>query len=297
MSWLCKILGISYNSKSKNILIELGQLNTLSILRDTSVGLYLGSEDVEDVLLPLKYCPEEFSIGDKLEVFIYLDYEERRIATNIIPPIKLHEFGLLEVVDVTEFGTFMDWGLEKHLFIPFGEQRYKMEVGYWYVVYLDLDKKTGRLFGTNRIENYLDDEQITVSKGEEVDLYVFDETDLGYTVIINNKHKGLVFHNEIFKKINPGDRLKGYIKEVRADGKIDVALQPIGYANTNSKNSELIYKALIDHNGSLDLTDKSSPEVIYEAFGISKKAFKRAIGDLYKQRKISIEASQIKILD
>jgi len=277
-------------------LIELGKLNTLSILRDTGVGLYLGSKEVEDVLLPHKYCPKDFSIGDELEVFIYLDSEERRIATNIIPSITLHEFGALEVVDVTEFGTFMDWGLEKHLFVPFAEQRHKMEVGYWYVVYLDFDKKTERLFGTNRIENYLDNEQITVSKGEEVDLYVFIETDLGYTVIINKKHKGLVFHNEIFKEINPGDSLKGYIKEVRADGKIDVALQPIGYINANSKNSDLIYQAIVDNNGSIALTDKSSPEEIYDTFGISKKAFKRAIGDLYKQRKIIIEESQIKIV-
>lgn len=275
---------------------ELGRVNKLSILRDTGVGLYLGSETVEDVLLPNKYCPKDFSIGDELEVFIYLDSEERRIATNIIPPITLHEFGALEVVDVTEVGTFMDWGLEKHLFVPFGEQRHKMEVGYWYVVYLDFDKKSGRLFGTNRIENYLDNEQITVSKGEEVDLFVFIETDLGFTVIINNKHKGLVFHNEVFTEINPGESLKGYIKEVRADGKIDVALQPIGYVNANSKNSDLIYQAIIENNGTLDVTDKSSPEDIYEAFGISKKAFKRAIGDLYKQRKITIEEFQIKLV-
>lgn len=275
---------------------ELGRVNKLSILRETSIGLYLGSDHIEDVLLPNKYCPKDYAIGDELEVFIYLDSEERRIATNIIPAVTLHEFGALEVVDVTEVGTFMDWGLEKHLFVPFGEQRHKMEEGFWYVVYLDLDERTGRLFGTNRIENYLDDQNITVSKGEEVDLYVFIETDLGYTVIINNKHKGLVFHNEIFVEINPGDTLKGYIKDVRDDGKIDVSLQPIGYANANSKNSNMIYNAIIESNGTLALTDRSSPEDIYKAFGISKKAFKRAIGDLYKQRKIIIEESQIKLV-
>lgn len=274
---------------------DLGRINTLAILRETSVGLYLGNEDVEDVLLPFKYCPENFSIGDELEVFIYLDSEERRIATNIIPFVRLHEFALLEVVDVTEVGTFMDWGLEKHLFVPFGEQRHRMELGMWYVVYLDIDQKTDRLFGTNRVEQYLEDKVITVSIGEEVDLLVFIETDLGYTVIINNKHKGLVFHNEIFKEINPGDTLKGYIKHIREDGKIDVSLQPIGYVNTNSKNSEVIYQAIVDNQGTLALTDKSSPEAIYEAFGISKKAFKRALGDLYKQRKITIEDAEIKL--
>jgi len=237
---------------------ELGRVHTLSIKRETSVGLYLGSDSVEDILLPRKYCPKNYSIDDELEVFIYLDSEERRIATTII-----HE----------------------------------MEEEYWYVVYLDFDEKSGRLFASNRIEKYLDNEHITVSKGEEVELYVFIETELGYTVIINKKHKGLVFHNEIFTEINPGDTVKGYIKEVRNDGKIDVSLQPIGYANSNSKNTDLIYKAIVDNNGSIALTDKSSPDEIYKAFGISKKAFKRALGDLYKQRKISIEESLIKLVN
>lgn len=276
---------------------ELGRVHTLSILRETSVGLYLGSDDVEDVLLPLKYCPTAYTFGDELDVFLYLDSEERRIATTIIPPITLHEFGLLEVIDVTDVGTFMDWGLEKNLFVPFEEQRHEMEEEYWYVVYLDFDEKSGRLFASNRIEKYLDNDHITVSKDEEVDLYVFIETELGYTVIINNKHKGLVFHNEIFTEINPGDTLKGYIKDVRNDGKIDVSLQPIGYSNSNSKNTDLIYKAIMDNYGSIALTDKSSPDEIYEAFAISKKAFKRAIGDLYKQRKIRIEEFEIKIVN
>lgn len=279
-------------------MIELGKMNTLSILRETSVGLFLGNEDEndDDVLLPFKYFPEKYELGDEIEVFIYLDYEERRIATNLIPYIQLHEFALLEVVDVTEIGTFMDWGLEKHLFVPFGEQRHRMELGMWYVVYLDIDEKTDRLYGTNRIERHLDKEAITVSKGEEVDLLIFIETDLGFTVIINEKYKGLVFQNQIFKEINPGDTMKGYIKEVRKDGKIDVALQPIGFVNSNLKNTELIYQALVDNEGKIALTDKSSPEEINARFGISKKAFKRAIGDLYKQRKITIEATHINLL-
>ena len=280
-------------------MIELGKMNTLSILRETSVGLFLGNEDDndDDVLLPFKYFPEHYDLGDEIEVFIYLDYEERRIATNLTPYIQLHQFALLEVVDVTEIGTFMDWGLEKHLFIPFGEQRHRMELGMWYVVYLDIDQKTDRLYGTNRIERYLDNDDIGVAKGDEVDLLVFIETDLGYTVIINGKHKGLVFQNQIFKEINPGDKIKGYIKDIREDGKIDVVLEPIGFVNSNSKNTELIYQALIDNSGKLALTDKSSPEDIYSRFGISKKAFKRAIGDLYKQRKISFEATHISLLE
>lgn len=277
-------------------MIELGKINTLSILRETSVGLYLGDDDGSDVLLPYKYIPENYAIGDMLDVFIYLDSEERQIATNLDPFIKLHEYSLLEVVDVTEVGTFMNWGLEKHLFIPFGEQRHNMELGMWYVVYLDIDEKTNRLYGTNRIERLLDNEVITVKKGDEVDILVFIETDLGYTVIINNKHKGLVFRNQIFIEINPGDRLVGFIKDVREDGKIDVSLQPTGYKNTNARNIEIICNALVSNGGSMPISDKSSPEEIYATFGISKKAFKRAIGDLYKQRKISIEKTEIKLL-
>jgi len=275
-------------------MIELGKMNTLEILRETSVGLYLGDDEGLDVLLPNKYMPDNYKIGDTLDVFIYLDYDERIIATNLTPFIKLHEYAALEVVDITEVGTFMDWGLEKHLFVPFGEQRHGMELGYWYVVYLDIDERTNRLYGTNRIERILDNEVITVDKGDEVDLLVFMETDLGYTVIINNQHKGLVYENEIYREINPGDKLKGFIKDVRGDGKIDVSLQPIGYENTNTRNIEIIYKALVANNGSMAISDKSSPDNIYATFGISKKAFKRAIGDLYKQRKINIEKTGIR---
>ncbi len=276
-------------------MIEIGQYSELRILRATSVGLYLGDEDGEDVLLPNKYCPEEFEIDDLIKVFVYLDYDERKIATNIIPKIHLKEFALLECTAVSEYGAFMDWGMEKNLLVPFKEQRQNMIVGRWYVVYMDLDEKTDRLFASNKIDKKLDNEMMSVEEGEEVDLMVYHQTKIGFSVIVNNKHKGLVYKNEVFKDLNIGDKLKGYVKTVREENKLDISLQPIGFLNFNSKNSEDIYKALVANDGYIGLTDKSSPDQIYVRFGISKKAFKRAVGDLYKQRKIVIEDKGIRI--
>ncbi len=277
-------------------MIEIGRYNELRILRETTVGLFLGDEDGEDVLLPNKYCPEEYDLDDIINVFVYLDYEERKIATNIIPGITLHEFALLQVSAVTDVGAFLNWGLEKELLVPFREQRQKMEVGRWYIVYLDLDEQTNRLYASNKIEKRLNNSSLTVAEGDEVDLLVYKQTDIGFSVIINNLHRGLVFKNEIFTELNIGDSLKGFVKKIREENKIDISLQPIGYHKFNSRNSEDIYRMLLANNGFMALTDKSSPEEIYVQIGISKKAFKRAVGDLYKQRKISIGTDGIKLV-
>ena len=276
-------------------MIEIGKYNTLRILRETSVGLYLGDESGEDVLLPNKYCPDDFKIGDEIEVFVYLDHEERKVATNITPKIKFHEFAFLEVTAVTDVGAFLDWGMEKELLVPFREQRQKMEKGRWYVVYLDLDTRTNRLFASNKLEKYLSNEALTVQEGDEVDLVVIQKTDLGYNTIVNNVHKGLIYENEVFKKLNIGDRLKGFVKQIREENKIDISLQPIGYRNSIDPNCELIHKTLVENKGYLALTDKSSADEISARFGISKKAFKKAIGALYKQRKITIGDGGIKL--
>lgn len=276
-------------------MIEVGKYSELEILRETSVGLYLGDEEGDDVLLPIKYYPESFEIGDVIEVFVYRDFAERKIATNIIPKIHLHEFALLEVADVTEHGAFMDWGMEKHLMVPFSEQRQKMEVGRWYVVYMDLDEDTDRLFASNKLSRYLSNENLRVAEGDAVLLVVYKETELGYSVIVNNRHNGLVYKNETFKPLRIGDELEGYVKKIREENKLDISLQPIGYKNAIDVNCELIYKALIGNNGFLALTDKSAPSAIYDQLGISKKAFKKAIGGLYKERKITIESDGIKL--
>lgn len=278
-------------------MIEIGQYNELRILRETSVGLFLGDESGEDVLLPNKYRPEKFEIGDKIEVFVYRDHEERKVATNLEPKILLNNFALLQVTAVTEIGAFMDWGLEKELMVPFNEQRQKMEEGRWYLVYMMLDKKTDRLFASNKIDKFLQNEALTITEGDAVDLIVMQKTDLGFSVIIDNVHKGLIYENEIFKKLNVGDKLSGFIKKIREDNKIDVSLHPIGYENFNDLNSQLIFQKLKDNRGFLEVTDQSSPEDIYAQFGISKKAFKKAIGSLFKQRKIILEKTGIRLVN
>lgn len=275
-------------------MIAIGEYNELEILRETSVGLFLGDEEGEDVLLPNKYRPEKFEIGDKLKVFVYLDQEERKVATNITPKILLRDYAMLKVVSVSAVGAFLDWGMEKDLMVPFNEQRLNMEEGRWYLVYMDIDKKTDRLFASNKLDKRLSNENLTVEVGDEVDLIVMQATDLGFTVIVNKRHKGLVYENEIFTKINIGDKLKGYVKKIREDNKLDISLHPIGYENFNDTNTALVLEALEKNKGYLAITDKSSPEEIYNTFGMSKKAFKKAIGGLYKQRKITIEAEGIR---
>ncbi|MBU1013384.1 MAG: GntR family transcriptional regulator [Bacteroidetes bacterium] len=276
-------------------MIEIGKYNNLKILRRTPFGLYLGDESGNDVLLPTKYCPNKFEMGDELKVFVYLDHNEKEIATNIIPKILLHEFAMLQVKDVADVGAFMDWGLEKDLFVPFKEQRQRMKEGRWYIVYLDIDRNTDRLYASNQIEKILQNEDINLTAGEKVDLLVLKETDLGFTVIVNNQHKGLIYENEIFKPLNLGDKLLGYVKNIREDNKIDISLQPIGFENFNDVNTELILQRLSENEGFMAVTDKSSPEEVYSTFGISKKAFKKSLGSLYKQRKISIEPNGIKL--
>ena len=277
-------------------MIELGKFNRLEILRQTSVGLFLGDDTGEEVLLPNKYSPEKFNIGDTIEAFVYRDHEERKIATTLTPKILLHEFALLKVNAVDSIGAFMDWGLEKDLLVPFKEQRQRMVAGRWYVVFMDMDHETDRLFGTNKIEKKLHNDFLSVKEGDEVDLLVFHKTELGYSVIVNNMHKGLVYENEVFRKLNIGDTLKGYIKKIRENNKIDVSLRPQGYGKYNDSNSETIYQMLLENDGFLAFGDGSSPDEIHARFGMSKKEFKKAIGALYKDRKIILEPDGIRLI-
>ncbi|WP_299536555.1 S1-like domain-containing RNA-binding protein [Ulvibacterium sp.] len=276
-------------------MLLLGKYNRLQILRETGVGLFLGDDEGNDVLLPNKYVPRTYEIGKELEVFCYLDHEERPIATTLQPYITKGEFQLLQVAEVNEFGAFMDWGLEKHLLVPFREQRSKMKEGHWYVVYCHLDTKTNRLVASNKLDKFLDNEDLTVKEREVVDLIFTRRTDLGWEVIINNRHKGLVYSNEIFKKVAIGDNTKGVIKRVRPDNKIDVLLQPLG-ANVLEPAANKIYETLLRNNGFLALHDKSEPEAIKAILQMSKKTFKKGIGTLYKARKIEIKANGIRVI-
>lgn len=277
-------------------MIEIGKYNDLEILRETSVGLYLGDEDGEDVLLPNKYCPESYQLGDKIRVFLYLDNEGRKIATNLIPKVLLNEFAFLQVRAVETVGAFMDWGLDKDLLVPFREQRQRMEKGRWYVIFMYMDEKSGRLVGSNKIEHRLQNDELTIKEGEEVELLLLQKTDLGYSAIINHKHKGLIFENEIFQDLHVGQEITGYIKQIREDNKIDVSLQPLGYKNAIDPHSDLVTRKLIENEGFLSLNDKSSPDQIYMELGMSKKAFKRTIGGLYKEKIIEISEEGIRLI-
>lgn len=277
-------------------MIEQGKTCKLKIIKRSTFGLYLGDDSGEEVLLPNKYCTDEMKPEGEVEVFIYRDSEGRKVAVTSKPKIALYEFAQLKVNAVSAVGAFMDWGLDKDLMVPFREQKQNLEEGRWYIVYMDLDKKTDRLYASNRIERFLQNDILTVKEDEEVSLLILQKTDLGYTVIINNIHKGLIFENEIFTSLRIGDQITGYIKNIRDDGKIDVSLQAAGYWNTKDANSKLLLEKLKEKGGKLSLTDKSSPEDIYSTLGISKKAFKKSVGDLYKQKAISLESDGIRLV-
>lgn len=276
--------------------MKIGQINSLIVSRETPHGFYLKDDEEEEVLLPGKYLKGDEKEGDKIEVFIYNDSEDRLVATTETPKISLDKFAVLKVVDVSKYGVFLDWGLEKDLLVPFKEQNKKMVSGKSYVVKMYLDEDTDRLVATAKVKKFLSNETLELAEKDEVDLLVFNESDLGYDVIINEKHKGLIFRNEVFTAVKIGDQLKGYVKKIREDNKIDVSLQKEGVAHME-KSAQEVLDALNTQGGTLNISDKSSPEEIYGLLHMSKKAFKRAIGTLYKQRKIVIKPNKISLAD
>ena len=275
-------------------MIEIGKYNTLKIARATKVGLYLTDSET-DILLPNKYVPKEYEIGGEIAVFVYLDHEERPVATTLEPYIFLNEFALLRVNYTNKFGAFMNWGMEKDLFVPFKEQARPMEQGKRYLVYMYLDEKTNRLVGSSKTNQFLNNDEITVEVGEEVDLIVSHITDVGINVIINEKHKGLLYKNEVFEDLRTGDRIVGYIKTIRPDGKIDVSRQPFGMERIDA-SAQAILDELKASRGFLRLNDDSHPEDIKTVLQMSKKTFKKAIGTLYKQKLIDIKEDGIYLL-
>jgi predicted RNA-binding protein (virulence factor B family) len=275
--------------------MKIGQFNTLKIDRDTQVGLFL-TDGKEDVLLPNKYVPKVFEIGEEITVFVYLDHEERPVSTTLVPYIFLHEFALLRVNYVNQIGAFMDWGMEKDILVPFKEQARPMEKGKRYLVYLYLDEKTNRLVASSKTNQFLNNENVTFEKNEEVDLIISHITEIGINVIINQKHKGLVYKDEVYDdSIRTGDKMKGYIKTIRPDGKIDVSLRIQGFESIEP-NSEIILNELRASRGFLRLNDNSNPEDIKTVLKMSKKTFKKAIGLLYKEKIIEIKEDGIHLL-
>ena len=274
-------------------MIRIGDYNTLEIIRESEQGIYLSDAEDNQVLLPNRYVPETFKIWEQLEVFVYLDNEERLVAVTDEPYIVRDDFALLRCNQVTDHGAFLDWGLVKELFCPFQEQAFKMKAGGWYLVHCYLDEVTNRLVASSKTNRFLDNKELTVQQFDEVDLIVSHPSDLGMNVIVNNEHLGLIFTEDIFKDVSIGDRLKGFVKKVREDNKLDIVLGKIGYRKIEP-NADLVMEYLGDtNNGFLALNDKSNPEDIKNILQMSKKTFKKAIGTLYKQKLITIKEDGI----
>ena len=271
--------------------VKLGEYNLLEVVKEVDFGVYLDGGDDGEILLPTRYVPDGCKPGDVLNVFIYLDMDERLIATTLHPYVKIGEFACLEVAWVNQYGAFLDWGLMKDLFVPFREQKMKMQKGNSYVVHVHLDDDSYRIVASAKIEKYLSDDMPEYNPGDEVEVLVWQKTDLGFKVIVDNKFGGMIFKNEIFTDVRTGMKMTAYIKQVRPDGKIDLELQKGGVKKIEDFADTLL-EYIRSNGGSTPLNDKTDADVIYSTFGVSKKTFKKAVGDLYKKRLIVLEGEQ-----
>lgn len=281
--------GESPESHAGSAMIRLGKRNSLTVLREVDFGLYLDAGEIGDVLLPRRYVPEGTKEGDVLDVFLYLDAEERLVATTEQPLVEVGQFACLEVSWVNEYGAFLNWGLMKDLFCPFREQKQKMQQGRKYLVYCYIDPITYRIVASAKIEKFLSKERPDYASGDEVEALIQQPTDLGLKAVVDGKYSGLLFHNEIFQPLHVGDRVTAYVKQVRPDGKIDLKLQRhFGKLRVTDFSAQLLDYLRRQPEGYCPLGDKSDADDIYRTFGVSKKTFKRGVGDLYKQRLITI---------
>jgi predicted RNA-binding protein (virulence factor B family) len=276
--------------------LKIGEYNRLRIIKEVPFGLYLdGYED--EILLPLQYVPETYQIDDLIEVFIYRDSEDRIIATTLRPKATINQFAYLEVDSVTPLGVFLEWGLAKHLFVPFSQQFQKMTVGRSYLVYVYLDLQTDRIVASARIENFLPvldiNEEFTI--GDKVDAIPFEHTDLGIKCLVNNCKIGLIFKNQVFTKVTMGETMSVYVSNIRPDDKLDLRLEPVGLVRMDGQMTRLL-AMLKANNGVLMLHDKSPAELIYDQLGMSKKDFKKAVGGLYKSKQLTIHHDCISLL-
>ena len=276
-------------------MLNIGNYNTLRIIKILSFGAYLDGGEGKEILLPTRYVPDGAQVGDDVEVFIYHDNEGRLIATTLHPNAVVGEFAFMQVKSVNTTGAFLDWGLMKDLLVPYKEQKLTMREGKWYLVYVRLDHVTGRIMASARIEKFLNNIPPKYKFNQEIDLLVADDTEIGYKVIVNNLHWGMVYHNQVFQRLEKGEHLKGYVKEIREDDKLDISLAPLGYQKVDGI-AQTILQALQMQNGFLPVHDKSDPEVIYSLFRCSKKAFKQAIGALYRQHRIALEPDGIRLI-
>lgn len=283
------------HKNKKDILAEIGKVNTLDFIRETENGIYLDGGILGEILMPRKFVTPEVMNDGKAEVFIYSDSEDRLVATTEKPFAMVGEFAFLEVAEVTRFGAFLDWGLPKQLLVPFGEQKAKMTEGNSYLVYLYTDTSTNRIAASAKIEKFLDSAPPEYETGDEVQILIAEETDLGYRTIVDSRYKGMLYKNQLFSSLLPGDRMMAYVNKVREDGKIDLLAERPGYQKIDEM-AEGLLQLLKDNNGFLALSDKSSPDMIKQTVGMSKKNFKKVIGQLYKRRIVDFHSDGIRLL-
>ncbi len=277
-------------------MVKIGRNNQLRIIKKVDFGVYLDGEDLGNILLPKRYLPKQYALDELIDVFLYFDSDDLLIATTETPKAMVNECACLTVAAVNRVGAFLDWGLAKELLVPFGEQEKPLIEGNRYVVFVYIDD-SGRIVASTKLSDHLGEQSDYFKAGQAVDLLISGRTDLGYKAVINHHHLGLIFQNEIFQPLKIGQRVKGYIKTIRDDQKIDLSLQPSSDIQSRQSVDEKIIQYLKEHDGTTTLTDKSPPELIYSELGISKGAFKRAVGSLYKQRKITIKNKLINLVD
>ncbi len=294
---LVRSVGIKNHMKeeAKRAMAAIGKTCVVNVVKSVDFGFYLDVEELDTVLLPRKYAPDDLSVGDTVEVFLYLDSEDRPVATTQKPKACVGEFAYLQVVDNSPVGAFLDWGLDKDVLVPFGEQHRPMEVGKFYLVYLYIDRVDGRIVASSKIDSVLSDDSHHAYKPQQaVDLIIANSTELGYKAIVNHSHWGVLYKNEVYQRLSFGQSIKGFIKYIRPDGKLDLSLQ--GGREARDKNTQRVLHYLQQQGGFAAVHDKSDPQLITELFGMSKGAFKKAIGGLYKQRVIRIEKDGIHLL-
>ena len=275
--------------------IQLGRRNQLEVLREVDFGLYLDGGEMGDILLPQRYVAEGTKVGDILDVFLYLDSEERLVATTQHPLVEVGQFAYLEVSWVNQYGAFLNWGLMKDLFCPFREQKMRMLQGNKYIIYCYVDEQTSRIVASAKVEKFLSKERPTYQPGDCVDALIQQKTDLGFKAIIDGRHSGLIYQNELFRELHTGDSVKAYVKQVRPDGKLDIALQQQGQQNVTDFARQLFQYIFESDEGFCPFHDKSDAEDIYAEFKVSKKTFKKAVGDLYKRHLITIEPDGLRL--
>ncbi|MDC1513411.1 S1-like domain-containing RNA-binding protein [Porticoccaceae bacterium] len=275
---------------------QVGRFNKLEVVKEVDFGVYLDGGELGTILLPQRYMPEDCELGDWIDVFLYFDSEDLLIATTESPRVEVGRCEMLKVIDINNAGAFMDWGLPKDLLVPYSEQLKPMEVGYSYVVYVFHDQDSDRIAASTRLQDYLAEESVWIKPRQAVDLLIAGRTDLGYKAVINDQYLGLIFRDDAFRPLKVGERLPGFIKNIRSDGKIDLVISQ-GTLQGDHDLGEQIIESLRASGGVSTLTDKSQPDEIYRTFKVSKKKYKQALGSLYRSKRILLSAEKIQLVE